>query len=153
MAHAALKSRKREDYPFKQEYRTRWIDNDMYHHLNNSIYFHLFDSIVNAFLITRCELDPPTSSQFGLVVHNACDYFGAVAYPAVLDVGMRVRKLGKSSVTYETAIFEQGSDDVKAVGEFIHVYVEREGRRPAKDGMPAKMKEQLSQLVQTQAKL
>lgn len=112
-----------------------------------------FDSIVNSYLIEHCKLHPPTSSQIGLVVHSHCDYFGPVAFPSVLDVGMRVKKLGKSSVTYETAVFEQGVDEVRAVGEFVHVYVESANRRPPKDGMTPAMREALSALVQSQAKL
>lgn len=86
-------------------------------------------------------------------MHSHCDYFGPVAFPSVLDVAMRVKKLGKSSVTYETAVFEQGADEVRAVGEFIHVYVESGSRRPAKDGMTPAMRDALSALVQRQAKL
>lgn len=112
-----------------------------------------FDSIVNTYLITHCNLHPPTSPQIGLVVHSHCDYFGPVAFPAVLDVGMRVKKLGKSSVTYETAVFEQGIEEVRAVGEFVHVYVESESRRPAPEGMTKGMREALAALVEKQAKL
>jgi len=129
------------------------MDNDMYSHQNNSVYYYLFDSIVNTYLMTRCGLDPSTSAQIGLVVHSHCDYLGAVAFPAVLDVGMRVAKLGRSSVAYETAVFERGADDVRAVGEFVHVFVEREGRKPAAEGMAPEMRRALQALVETQAKL
>lgn len=91
-------------------------DNDVYHHMNNSIYAFLIDSIVNAYLIEKCELNPETSDQIGLVVSSYCDYFGSVAYPSVLDLGLRVVKLGKSSVMYEVGIFDQGQDQVKVVG-------------------------------------
>lgn len=143
----------------------------MYDHLNNSIYYFLyaieilfthgpvtdamlsFDSVVNTYLIKHCTLDPPTSDQIGLVVHSHCDYLAPVGFPAVLDLALRVNKLGKSSVTYEIGVFERGQDDVKAVGEFVHVFVEREGRRPAKTGMANAMQQGLQQLLVDNAKL
>lgn len=109
--------------------------------------------MVNSYLIEKAGLHPPTSSHIGLVVHSHCDYFGPVAFPSLLDVAMRVKKLGKSSVAYETAVFERGVEEVRAVGEFVHVYVDSQSRKPTADGMPARMREVLSQLVETQAKL
>lgn len=150
---ADLKARRRSHYPHIRPHTTRWLDNDVYGHLNNSIYYHLFDSLVNAFLITDCGFSPSSSTQIGLVVHSHCDYFGSVGYPAAVDVGLRVSRLGKSSVAYEVAVFEQGVEEVKAVGEFVHVFVEREGRRPSKEGMENKVKEKLQELVVRQAKL
>ena len=123
-------------------------DNDVYHHMNNSIYSFLIDSIVNAYLIEKCGLKPETSEQVGLVVSSYCDYFGSVAYPSVLDLGLRVVKLGKSSVMYEVGIFEQGQEQVKAVGGSIHVFVESNGRRPGKDGMVPQTREGLAQLLE-----
>jgi acyl-CoA thioester hydrolase len=153
MAADALKSRRRQDYRFTLEYRTRWSDNDMYHHLNNSVYYFLFDSVVNAYLIQHCSLHPPTSHQIGLVVHSHCDYFAPIEFPAVVDLALRVNKLGKSSVTYEIGVFERGHDEVKAVGEFVHVFVERESRRPGKEGMDANLKRGLENIVLNQARL
>ena len=121
-------------------------DNDVYHHLNNSVYAFLIDSVVNAYLIESCDLKPATSEQIGLVVSSYCDFFGSVAYPAVVDLGLRVLKIGKSSVLYEVGIFEQGQDAVKAVGGFIHVFVEQNGRRPAKDGMDRQTRQGLEQI-------
>ncbi|KAH7083826.1 HotDog domain-containing protein [Paraphoma chrysanthemicola] len=149
----ALKARRRNDYRFELEYRTRWSDNDMYHHLNNSIYYFLFDSVVNTYLIKHCALHPPTSSQIGLVVHSHCDFFAPIEFPAVVDLALRVNKLGKSSVTYEIGVFERGQDEVKAVGEFIHVFVDRESRRPGKTGMANDLKTGLERLFIDQAKL
>ena len=93
-----------------------------------------FDSVVNTYLIQHCGLSPPESSQIGLVVHSHCDYFGSVAFPAVVD---------KSSVTYEIGVFERGSEDVKAVGEFVHVFVEREARKPSSQGMDRRLRDGL----------
>lgn len=112
-----------------------------------------FDTVVNTYLVKHCALHPPTSEQIGLVVHSHCDYFAPVGFPAVVDLALRVNKLGKSSVTYEIGVFERGQDDVKAVGEFVHVFVEREGRRPAKTGMANDLKTGLQQLVVDNAKL
>ena len=82
-----LKGRQRTDYPFHLDYRTRWSDNDMYHHLNNSIYSFLFDSIINTYLIKECGLDPAQSEQIGIVVESNASFFAPVSYPAVLDLG------------------------------------------------------------------
>ncbi|GAB7347144.1 hypothetical protein MBLNU459_g3266t1 [Dothideomycetes sp. NU459] len=166
MAQAELKNRQLKDYGFHLEYRTRWSDNDMYDHMNNSIYYFLyvpsthsygtntspsiipeFDSIVNTYLMTHCSLHPPTSPLIGLVVHSHCDYFSPLGFPAVADLGLRVKKLGKSSVTYEIGVFERGVDGVKAVGEFVHVFVDRESRRPRADGMSEGMRDGLGRLV------
>lgn len=149
----SLKARTRDDYKFHLEYRTRWSDNDMYHHMNNSVYYYLFDSIVNTYLIQHCSLDPPTSSQIGLVVHSHCDYFAPVEFPAVVDLALRVTKLGKSSVTYEIGVFEQGGTQVKAVGEFVHVFVDRVTRKPAKLGMADALKDGLGRITAEQPKL
>ncbi|QDS77118.1 hypothetical protein FKW77_000968 [Venturia effusa] len=115
MASANLKARKREDYKFSLEYRTRWLDNDMYDHMNNSVYYLLFDSVVNKYLIDHCFLHPPTSTSVGLVVHSHCDYISPTGFPATVDLCLRVNKLGKSSVTYEIGVFERGVEEVKAV--------------------------------------
>lgn len=118
----------------------------MYHHMNNSVYNFLFDSIVNSYLINHCGLHPPTSPQYGLVVHTHTDYFAPMAYPAVADLALRVNKLGRSSVTYEVGLFERGVDEVKAVGEFIHVFVDRGTGRPVKSGMDGALRRGLEKL-------
>jgi len=144
---ASKRKRKRGDYGFHLDYRTRWSDNDVYHHMNNSVYSFLIDSICNAYLIEYCGLNPATSEQVGLVVSTYCDYFASVGYPSVLDLGLRIVKLGKSSVMYEVGFFEQGSEQVKAVGGFTHVFVEAKGRRPAKDGMNQTLGEGLRKIL------
>ncbi|KKY23520.1 putative thioesterase family protein [Diplodia seriata] len=150
MVQAELKSRRRSDYSFLLEYRTRWSDNDMYDHMNNSVYYYLFDSVVNTYLMQHCALHPPTSSQIGLVVHSHCDYFAPLGFPAVADLALRVNKLGKSSVTYEIGVFERGVKEVRAVGEFIHVFVERESRKPGKSGMDEDLRKGLEKIVAAQ---
>ncbi|KAH9877958.1 hypothetical protein J1614_003175 [Plenodomus biglobosus] len=153
MALDKLKSRRRTDYKFQLEYRTRWSDNDQYHHLNNSVYYYLFDSVVNTYLIQQCALHPPTSPQIGLVVHSHCDYLAPIEFPAIVDLALRVNKLGKSSVTYEIGVFEQGQEEVKAVGEFIHVFVDRDSRRPSNDGMNVETKRGLEAIQIDKSKL
>ena len=110
-----------------------------------------FDSIINGYLIEHCGLDPPISLHIGLVVHSQCDYFGSVAFPSLVDLGLRVSQLGNSSVTYEVGVFERGADDVKAVGGFTHVFVDREKSRPVAEGMPAKIRAGLERILAKQA--
>lgn len=147
MTSAQLKKRRQEDYSFHLEYRTRWSDNDMYDHMNNSIYSFLFDSIINSYLIEHCGLHPPTSLQIGLVVHSNADYFGSVGFPSIVDLGLRVNKLGRSSVTYEVGVFEHGKEDLKAVGGYTHVFVERATNRPAASGMSEELRRGLEKLL------
>lgn len=125
----------------------------MYHHVNNSVYYYLFDSVVNTYLIQHCSLHPPTSPQIGLVVHSHCDYFAPVEFPAVLDLALRVNKLGTSSVTYEIGVFDREHDEVRAVGEFVHVFVDRESRKPGPSGMADALKRGLEKILVEQSKL
>ncbi|TEB26949.1 thioesterase thiol ester dehydrase-isomerase [Coprinellus micaceus] len=124
-----LKKRNRQDYGYFLEYRTRWSDNDQYSHMNNSIYYHLFDSIVNTYLIEQCGLIPNESPLIGLVVSSYCQFFAPVGFPEVLDLGLRVNKLGSSSVTYEVGVFSRGEDQPAAVGGYTHVFVGSESRK------------------------
>ncbi|KJZ72496.1 hypothetical protein HIM_08165 [Hirsutella minnesotensis 3608] len=140
------KARRRKDYPFTLDYRTRWNDNDMYDHMNNSVYNFLFDSAVNAYLADHCGIHPPTSSQHPLVAHTSTDYLRSIAYPAVADVGLRISHLGRSSVTYELAVFERGAEEPCAVCDFVHVFVDRATGRPPKDGMGAELRKGLESL-------
>ncbi|KAI9713100.1 MAG: hypothetical protein M1820_001085 [Bogoriella megaspora] len=136
MSQDSLKNRQVGDYPFRLEYRTRWID-----------------SIINAYLIQECGRHPPTSDQVGLVVHTHCDFFAPIAYPAVAELGLRVVKLGKSSTTYEVGIFEKDKPGVRAVGELVHVFVDSKTRRPHPEGMEKQVKEGLGRLATPTAKL
>ena len=147
MSANQLKTRSRSDYGFQLEYRTRWSDNDMYDHMNNSVYLFLFDSIINAYLIEHCGRDPPKSDEIGLVVHSHCDFFGSVKFPGIADLGLRVNKLGKSSVTYEVGVFDRDDEDVRAVGGYTHVFVNRYTNRPSIDGMSDEIRNGLAKLV------
>lgn len=119
----------------------------MFHHLNNPIYGVLIDSIINAYLMDKCGYSTSKSDYIGLVANTYCDYFGSAQYPGVLDVGLRVVKLGKSSVMYEVGIFQQGEDKVKAVGGFIQIWVKREDNRPDGQGVPKHVRDELVKLV------
>ncbi len=109
-------------------------DNDQYSHINNSVYYHLFDSIVNAYLIAHCELSPQTSGSIGLVISSHCQFFSPLSFPEVLDLGLRVNHLGKSSVTYEVGIFREGSTEPAAVGGYTHVFVDAVSRKSSQIG-------------------
>lgn len=109
---------------------TRWMDNDVYGHLNNVVYYSFFDTAVNQFLIQRDALDLRSGSTIGLVVHSQCNYFQPLAFPGSVDAGLRVSSVGKSSVEYQIGLFGAGAGQTAAWGRFVHVYVDRETRRP-----------------------
>lgn len=116
------------DYPYVVDIGTRWMDNDVYGHVNNVTYYSYFDTAANTFLIERGGLDIHHAEVIGLVVESACRYHAPVAYPDKLRAGVRVDKLGNRAVTYGIGIFTEGSDDAVANGHFVHVFVERESR-------------------------
>jgi len=109
---------------------TRWSDNDAYGHLNNVVYYSLFDTAVNALLIDAGLLDPTTSPIVGIVVETSCRYYSSLTYPDLAEVGVAVEHLGKSSVRYHLGVFKAGAPVAAAAGRFTHVYVDRETNRP-----------------------
>ncbi len=109
---------------------TRWSDNDAYGHLNNVVYYALFDSAVNAILIAAGLLDPATSPIIGLVVESNCRFYSSLTYPEPADVGVTVEHLGRSSVRYHLAVFKAGAATAAAAGRYTHVYVARATGRP-----------------------
>lgn len=109
---------------------TRWADNDVYGHVNNAAFYGFFDTAVNCFLIENAALDIENSTQIGLVVETRCNYFAPLAFPDVLDIGVRAEHVGNSSVHYGLGVFGKGVDIASAQGLFIHVYVDRQSRRP-----------------------
>ncbi|MGO9741831.1 MAG: acyl-CoA thioesterase [Roseiarcus sp.] len=109
---------------------TRWSDNDPYGHLNNVIYYELFDSAVNALLIEAGLLDVASSPVVGLVVESNCRYFSSLAYPDAVEVGVGVERLGRSSVRYRLAVFKSGDSTAAAQGGYTHVYVDRTSGLP-----------------------
>ncbi|GGC73135.1 thioesterase [Undibacterium terreum] len=118
------------------------MDNDAYGHVNNVVYYSWFDTVVNQFLIVNGVLDIETSSVIGLVIETQCNYLASVAFPDVVIAGVSVSKLGNSSVRYEVGIFKNEETSASAQGHFVHVYVDRESRRPASipDNMRALLK-------------
>jgi acyl-CoA thioester hydrolase len=122
----------RADYPHFLTIPTRWSDNDVYGHVNNVVYYSYFDTVVNEYLMRSGVLDFERGATIGLVVETRCNYFASIAFPERIDAGLRVTKLGTSSVRYEVAIFREGANEAAAQGHFVHVYVDRETRRPVK---------------------
>jgi acyl-CoA thioester hydrolase len=109
---------------------TRWNDNDIYGHMNNVIYYELFDTAVNKWLLTNDLLNIQNGKIIGLIVKSGCDFFSSFAYPEDIDAGIRVTKIGNSSVRYEVGLFRKNQQLSSADGFFIHVYVDRETNKP-----------------------
>ena len=120
----------RSDYKYLQPITTRWHDNDLYGHVNNVTYYSYFDSAVNTYLIEQGGLDIHDGDVVGFVVSSACDYFASIAFPDRIEIGLRVGKLGNSSVQYELAVFKDGVEEACAAGRFVHVFVDRASNRP-----------------------
>jgi acyl-CoA thioester hydrolase len=124
---------------------TRWMDNDAYGHVNNVVYYSWFDTAVNAYLIERGGLDIQHGATIGLVIETQCNYFSPLAFPQSVEAGIRVARLGSSSVRYEVGVFASGAPLTAAKGHFIHVYVDKINRRPVP--LPLKLKSVLETLV------
>ena len=120
----------REAYKHFLSIPTRWMDNDIYGHVNNVVYYSYFDTVVNGYLIEENVLDIHDGDQIGLVVETKCNYFAPIAFPDVIDAGVRVTRIGNSSVRYEIGLFKEGSDEAAAEGHFIHVYVDKDTKKP-----------------------
>ncbi len=117
-------------YPFFRPISTRWMDNDVYGHVNNVIYYAYFDTVVNAYLIAEGDLDFADGPVIGLCVESYCQYLAPLAFPDALEAGLRVAHVGRSSVRYEIGIFRNEMPSAAAQGHFVHVYVDRVTRRP-----------------------
>ena len=125
-----IEKRLRENYRHWLAQPTRWADNDIYGHVNNAAYYGFFDTAVNCFLIDQAGLDIHAGTVIGLVVETGCNYFAPLAYPQTIETGLRVARIGSSSVQYELGLFAKGESEPAAQGRFVHVYVDRETRRP-----------------------
>ncbi len=123
---------------------TRWMDNDVYGHVNNVVYYSWFDTAVNAHLIERGALDIHGGDTIGLVIETQCNYFAPLAFPENVEAGIRVARLGGSSVRYEVGLFAAGAPTTAARGHFVHVYVDRATRRPV--ALPARLRAVLEEL-------
>ena len=120
----------RADYKHFSVIGTRWMDNDVYGHVNNVVYYSWFDTAVNAYLIGQGVLDIHAGEVIGLVIETQCNYFEPLAFPQNVHAGLRVAHIGRSSVRYEVGLFADGSDSTAASGHFVHVYVDKHTRRP-----------------------
>jgi len=120
----------RDAYRHFQVIPTRWMDNDVYGHVNNVVFYSYFDTVVNQYLIENHALDIENSQVIGLVVETGCQYFASMMFPDVVTAGLRVAKVGNTSVRYEVGIFRNAEPTASAQGFFIHVYVDRRTRRP-----------------------
>jgi len=143
--HEKPQATPRSAYKVFRSITTRWMDNDAYGHVNNVVYYSWFDTAVNAYLIEQGVLDIEHGQTIGLVIETRCNYFAPLAFPQTVEAGIRVARLGSSSVRYEVGLFAQGEALSAAGGHFVHVYVNRETRRPT--ALPANLKTVLETLL------
>jgi acyl-CoA thioester hydrolase len=135
----------RPDYPHHLEIPTRWSDNDVYGHVNNVEYYGFFDTVINDYLIREGGLDIHRGEVIGVCAESHCGYSAALAFPETVLAGLRVGTLGRSSVRYEIGLFGEGRDEAAAEGWFVHVFVDRERRRPVE--IPPRLRAALERLV------
>ena len=129
--NAKAKAKSRAAFLHFASFDTRWRDDDRYGHLNNAIYYELFDSAINQLLIDCNILNFESGDHVFLVASSGCDYFSELSYPDKLEVGLAISRLGNRSVTYDLGLFKKGADRTAATGFFVHVHVTRDGHRPA----------------------
>ena len=143
MSESKIESR--ENYFAFKPITTRWMDNDAYGHVNNVTYYSYFDTAANCYLIEEGGLDIENGSVIGFVVNSGCNYNSPIAYPEKIEAGLRVDRLGNSSVTYGLAIFKEGETQAAAQGHFVHVFVDRETNKPV--AIPDKMRTALEAIL------
>jgi acyl-CoA thioester hydrolase len=134
----------RADYPHFLAIPTRWMDNDVYGHVNNVVYYSYFDTVINRFLIEAGDLDPHRGTVVGMAVETTCRFHRSLAFPDLVHAGLRVGRLGTSSVRYEVGIFRNEEPGACADGHFVHVFVDRSTQRPVP--VPAPMRAALETL-------
>ena len=134
----------RHAFPYLERIPTRWDDNDVYGHVNNVRYFAFFDTAINSWLIREGGLDIERDDVIGVCAESHCAYTAAIAFPDAVEVGLRAGHIGRSSVRYELAVFKAGEEEPAATGWFVHVFVERETRRPV--ALPARLRDALERL-------
>jgi acyl-CoA thioester hydrolase len=137
---------RRAAYPYFARITTRWMDNDAYAHVNNVVYYSFFDTAVNQLLIRSGVLDVRRSPIIGFVVETQCRFFKPITFPDCIDAGIRVARIGKSSVRYEIGIFSNDDEIAAAQGYFVHVYVDRASNRPV-PALPQALREVLQPLL------
>jgi acyl-CoA thioester hydrolase len=124
-----------DDFPVLRRHPTRWGDNDVYGHVNNVVYYSLFDTAVNGWLIDACASDIRTLPAIGVVAETSCRYLRETSFPDVLHIGIGLERRGRTSVVYRLAVFRERSDgqiddEPHALGRFVHVYVDSKVRKP-----------------------
>lgn len=124
---------------------TRWMDNDVYGHVNNVVYYSYFDTLINRYLIDPGGLDIHAGEVIGIAVETSCRFHRSFSYPEDIDAGLKVARLGTSSVRYEIGLFGIGENEARADGHFVHVFVDRKTRRPVP--MPPRLREALARLA------
>ena len=134
----------RKDFGHFIHIPTRWMDNDIYGHLNNVVYYSYFDTVINRWLIAEAGLDPKNGTTVGLCVESKCRFLRSIEFPNDVDAGLRVEKLGTSSVRYGVGIFQRDRDELCAIGHFVHVFVDRD-MKPKE--IPAPMRVAFERLV------
>jgi len=135
----------REDYPHFLAISTRWNDNDIYGHVNNAVYYYFIDTVVNCYLIDNDLLDLKAQEIIGLAVETGCKFFSSIEYPDIIHAGLRITKLGNSSVVFDIGMFKNDDFTAAAQGHFVHVYVDEKTRRPVK--ISDKMRKKLMEIV------
>jgi acyl-CoA thioester hydrolase len=135
----------RGDYPHFETIPTRWNDNDVYGHVNNVEFYAFFDTVINRWLITEGGLDIHRGDVIGVCAESHCTYRDGFSFPDDVEAGLRVGKLGNSSVRYEIGLFAAGAEEPAATGWFVHVFVDAESRRPA--AMPERLRSSLERLA------
>lgn len=125
---------------------TRWADNDMYGHLNNAVYYELFDSAINGWIVADAEVDVMALPELGVVAESGCRFLREVEFPRPLDVGVRVERLGRSSITYALGLFDASTPEIAALGHWAHVYIDRATRSTVP--IPAAIRDVLTRAVE-----
>lgn len=138
-------TRARSAYPHFEVVPTRWMDNDIYGHVNNVVYYSYFDTVINRYLIREGGLDITAGDVIGVVAESHCRYLRGLAFPMDIDAGLAVGKLSRSSVRYEIGLFPRGETEVAAEGYFVHVFVDRVSRRPVP--IPDRLRQALERLL------
>ncbi|MBB4661928.1 acyl-CoA thioesterase [Conexibacter arvalis] len=140
-----MSDERRGDYAQLLPIPTRWADNDIYGHVNNVEYYAYFDTLINTWLIAEGGLDIHGGETIGVCAESSCRYYASFSFPEVVEGALRVGHLGRSSVRYEIGLFKAGMDHPAALGEFVHVFVDREQRRPTE--IPQRMRAALERLL------
>jgi acyl-CoA thioester hydrolase len=134
----------RAHYPHLLAIPTRWHDNDVYGHVNNVDYYAFFDTVINAWLVREGGLDIQAGPVIGLCAESHCEFLAAITFPETVEAGLRVGRLTRSSARYEIGLFPEGVEEPAATGWFVHVFVDRESRRPVE--IPGALRESLERL-------